>query len=621
MSDNICLFNRYACYGDEKSDVFEISKKLNRIGFEVTVICCVDNYTVDSDYICYIPVNDSNLYLSHTRFKYLVCFNEPYGLCLERFDFKVMLTSGCYSGQRSWFNIITHTSYYHRDILLGDVNSVKLIPYIQDKYFNSERHSLKENKMLWCSNDENSLKFLVENIFPIIKSEVSDFEIDVIDFGVIEIDAYNNIDGVNVIKGCTDNDIFEIKKRCKLFIYPNICDFYGEEKPVCDYYKQCIENALCGNVVVTGKYHGINEILVGYDLAVDSELFIDGVLSEEFYGIYSKALANEAIRVLQNEEYRKQKATVLREACNQYKGDNFISNLVSILNNGFSRCDFSSSTLKKIKMRLVFHFWIPSNRTNFYNELNELHLSCLERYSDRFNESVFVLSCDNENDTYVEYIKKRIMSYNLKGSIYIKVVQNDSVNREGKTYNDEILHKLDKLDGLTFFGHNKGTSRVDSLINDENYVWYEELRMWVTFMYYMNLEPIKMVKSKLTSPMGVCYGTMLSINNNPCYYFNDNNWCYMGAFHWLNTQKLYDLLGCNKKGYDSSDAEQFLPTNLEYKCYRVHSYNNYFYVYDFNNLYANFFISKDFFYDLLKSQTDDDVFEEYLKFHNSLVKE
>ena len=38
---------------------------------------------------------------------------------------------------------------------------------------------------------------------------------------------------------------------------------------------------------------------------------------------------------------------------------------------------------------------------------------------------------------------------------------------------------MEKLDGLTFFGHNKGISDTDPI---------ETVKMWVTAMYYFNLE-------------------------------------------------------------------------------------------------------------------------------------
>ena len=182
---------------------------------------------------------------------------------------------------------------------------------------------------------------------------------------------------------------------------------------------------------------------------------------------------------------------------------------------------------EKIKKRLVFYFYAFENYKDNY--ANKLHLNCLKHYANIFDEVIFVISVDDlENKELILDVELEIIKCGFK-DIRFKLHKNNAY-REVPTFYDEIVERLDKLDGITFFGHNKGTTNVqkaDAVI--------KSIEAWILGMYYLNLEFISEVEEQLCSDVPRFYGAFLLDARkwdilNVCYY--------VGTFYWVNGPKI-----------------------------------------------------------------------------------
>ena len=610
MKEKLCLYNSKLFSDNDinKNGVFlfEFGQHLKKIGFDVTMVCGVDRYMISNEKIPLIPYTEVERYLNGVSFDYLMSEEDN----VEVFDgvhfnYKVYLCKIANQTFMHVFDYIFYFSTFQTSNFAQKYYEYYLVnPPVSNIYFHDDKSKYeKKNKMVWTSGDESTLSVLLEDILPLIRVEVPDFEIDLVLNDEIETEKYDNVDGVNVFVNLSKEEIVEKQKESKIYILPNTGNFSDTNNFVDNVYTTLLENAVSGCAVVTNSDYGINEILSKYSGFIEHEL-----LEKKGKQVFVNTFVEQSIKILKNDTFREQLSKELVGIAKDYTMDLFADEIVWFVHNMYTRDGNTKHMLENMTTRLVFHFWVPDVKSNFYKKINKLHIDCFKSFNKTFKESLFVLACDDLNDPYIEELKNLIYSTRLTGSIQIKIVQNDSVNREGKTYNDEILHKLDKLDGLTFFGHNKGTSRLESVFRN-GYYWYDILVKWITFMYYFNLSTINVVKNRMASMSTITYGALLCINSNEEYKL-PNKWMYMGAFHWLNAQKLYDVIGYNKRGYDPYDAELFLPSILPYDELRTRGYG-YKYEFDFDIFQNRISSNRDFFEGLFNTIVTDDDLEKY----------
>ena len=191
-----------------------------------------------------------------------------------------------------------------------------------------------------------------------------------------------------------------------------------------------------------------------------------------------------------------------------------------------------------MKKRLIFNFYIDENWKE--NHMNKIHLYCLKHYRDVFNEMIFMVSLnDTENKELIYDFENHILSLELCPNIQF-IIKKNHVFREAKNFYEEIALKLRYLDGLTFFGHNKGiTNYFNPDFNKK------DVEKWVTSMYYGCLCDVKEMELYLTDCRKLAYGTLLdeiSINgvenaewnNSLSVWLGERRYFYMGTFFWLN---------------------------------------------------------------------------------------
>jgi hypothetical protein len=216
------------------------------------------------------------------------------------------------------------------------------------------------------------------------------------------------------------------------------------------------------------------------------------------------------------------------------------------------------------KIRLIFSFYLTNKWEE--NEINRLHLRLLSNYISRFDEVIFCLIIDNDIEAEVIKDFERRIIGECKKDVIFKTYKNTNY-RESLVLYEEIAKKLEDLDGLTFFAHNKGMSDCFSI---------DSVKMWVCALYYFSFE-VELPYYQLNGP--------LSFGPLKFYCCNDffgsgakskYDWYYAGTFFWLKCQQLDFFMKCNNEEVPKMTnrwySEMFLGNVVPY--YEGWSYNN-----------------------------------------------
>lgn len=180
-----------------------------------------------------------------------------------------------------------------------------------------------------------------------------------------------------------------------------------------------------------------------------------------------------------------------------------------------------------IKKRLVFYFYTFENFMD--NRAIKIHLKCLKKYSNVFDNALFIISIDDVNNSPLIFeTETELLKLGFK-DIRFKIHKNNGYC-ESQPFYEEIVRNLKYLDGLTFFGHTKGvTNYAKSDVN------IESIDAWLLGMYYLNLEFISEVEYRMTYSVSRFFGAFLMDNTKS----TDVKWLYSGTFFWLNCQMIY----------------------------------------------------------------------------------
>jgi hypothetical protein len=183
---------------------------------------------------------------------------------------------------------------------------------------------------------------------------------------------------------------------------------------------------------------------------------------------------------------------------------------------------------------MVFSFFINKGWEN--HRLNRFHINLLKRYIGGFDEVIFCIIIDdiNDHETILSF-ETAIINLGVK-NIQFKIYENTNF-RESLVYKKEIVDKMSKLDGCTFFGHNKGISYIEQT---------EDMYKWVAALYYFNLE-VGLINYNMN---GDCFYGGLKCYNIRLEDYDENaagvlpkyNWFYCGTFFWGKYQEIYYLL-------------------------------------------------------------------------------
>ena len=251
-----------------------------------------------------------------------------------------------------------------------------------------------------------------------------------------------------------------------------------------------------------------------------------------------------------------------------------------------------------ITRRLIYHFYLGDNWAD--NIANKCHFNCLEHFSYLFDESIIVISSNTASENDIIEVKQRFSSV-IKSKILTFKVSENNRYYEADTFKTEIIDNAAKLDGITFFAHNKGVSNV--LDNSKSKT---AILSWICALYYYGLNFIDEVEKYLCSDPGtVFYGPYLMKEN---YIGNKNHIWYAGTFYWINTGRLLKNCESIPEITDREYAEWF-PGEL-FDGSRLKSHNGY--ILNDSDLYRNWlFFAKN-------SALSEEEYNNFLSFKNKV---
>ena len=183
------------------------------------------------------------------------------------------------------------------------------------------------------------------------------------------------------------------------------------------------------------------------------------------------------------------------------------------------------------KLRLVYYLWVPDG----FNWVMDIHWKCLEYYHNVFDDALFLVSSNNNNNENIKYVIEKIKSIGYDYA-EIKLVENKEIERESFYVKSEIFDKLGEYDGLTFFAHTKSLS--DTYLEADK----EKIILWISTMYFFNLNFIDDVKIKLINDKYMSYAIYILYGD---WCTTKYNWIYNGTFYWINGKKIENYIKDN----------------------------------------------------------------------------
>ena len=292
----------------------------------------------------------------------------------------------------------------------------------------------KRNKMVFSSGFNKGVRFFVENIFPKIKEEVPDFEVDICSYGDngYKIKSFNQ-DGINLFGNLTKSELVRRQCESKIWVYPNHGYDYEYNKSDETFSVTSIENALAKNACILGRWGCFTTTLKDYNGFVGSELYDDDKEPmnydnlEKFYDV----LAEDAIRCLKDEKYRLSKVESSLKCVENYTWDKVAKSFEKAFNEKIEDAN-------DLKVLLCCIGRLENKYIREYIEYNKnLGFTNICLYdNNRDNE-------DDFNTVIGDYIKS--------GYVILKDYRNITTPCQFKAYNECYAEYGDKYDWIAFF--------------------------------------------------------------------------------------------------------------------------------------------------------------------------
>lgn len=189
----------------------------------------------------------------------------------------------------------------------------------------------------------------------------------------------------------------------------------------------------------------------------------------------------------------------------------------------------------KINKTLVFYFYTFNGFEE--NTAIRMHLYYINKYSYVFDDAVFVIASDEMDEKLLNDTKIAILKNLHVNNVTFKCVENNEFC-ESAVLKNEILDKIEQLDGLVFFGHTKGITNFKKYPS-------EPIKAWIHSLWYYNLEHMFDVIDQLVyNSCNAFYGALLhdDTKRNMQDNFNTNKVWYCGTFYWINVGVLDRML-------------------------------------------------------------------------------
>ena len=325
-----------------------LADELQGLGYHVIIFGAPEYWHFSNTGVEYVP---SGLFIHRCEYQHFDYFISsrvtseitPYLECnnvyLMAHEFRFTDTTSLSGLKLDKVKKIACLSDWHRDIIrhfYGDIDDDRFF-----RTFNGVNQSLynketdKKNKMVWSTVKQRGLNEFVTNIFPRIRSEVPDFELDVCGYNndLGDEDILSKTDGVNVLGRLSKQELAGRQLESKIWIYPNTGYYYDKTgfnsnwavvDGICHetFCITAVENALAGNAITCLDCGGLSTTLRGYPGMRWSNLlsgtypivYVDKANLNQLYD----EMAEIAIRMLKEDDYRKQFVKIGSEFCKKY---------------------------------------------------------------------------------------------------------------------------------------------------------------------------------------------------------------------------------------------------------------------------------------------------------------
>lgn len=323
----------------------KLCEELRKTG-RYNVYCFTDCETlhVGREGVLYIPWRLTSQFIKSTHFEHFITSRRVDVLSEIKVDaddillmcHDIHLNGKIYDGDFSEIGVngVLYQSEYQKNTLLErypkQLSNVKFYYTMEgiemNDYIGVDLHN-KENKMLLSSAKNRGDKLIIEKILPLIRKEVPDFYVEVCGYDIARgdfKDDFYKTDGLKILGKISHKEITEHQKSSKIWIYPS--HGLGDDLTIKGetFCITSVENASAGNALILSNHDCFASTLNGYEGFVGDELFIDRdtPLDTKLIDKYAEILAEQAIKVLKDDEYRIKLAQNAIDITSKYTWEN-----------------------------------------------------------------------------------------------------------------------------------------------------------------------------------------------------------------------------------------------------------------------------------------------------------
>ena len=262
--------------GGSETWVIEISKAIQNTGKYQCVVCTYSDifYKIYQNGMIYINYAYLQRFLKHANVDYCVINRYMYSEVLNILKQYIDTTNMVWiahdvditiDNKSLTYEMIQNDEFISKNlksiICMSDFGvKVLMNKNIPDSYFKilgnginfsyikDEKHTYRDNNILWSSRYERGLELLANNIFPIYQQKFPDAKIYVAQYEDYLPDNLKNNANIVFLGKLNKEDLYNEMQKHKIAFYPN---FFPETFCI-----TVLENILCGNELIMSFKHG-----------------------------------------------------------------------------------------------------------------------------------------------------------------------------------------------------------------------------------------------------------------------------------------------------------------------------------------------------------------------------
>ena len=330
--------------GGSETWAVEIASAFNRLGFHVIVFGKPEYWKFDGEGVEYVPYSLFESRCQYQHFDYFISSRRaeeitPYLECpniylmsheigiFERYWGNTVPFEGLKMDKVKKIAVLSKWHYNATKNLYPKLKDSQLfLTYNginQDLYADSDKVE-KRNMMVWSTCLNRGMTFFGERVLPKILEKVPDFELNICSYNTDIAGKLPTGPNVHFLGSLNRNELAALQKQAKIWILPNY-GFNDFGEPLHESF--CItsvENAMAENAIICFNKDGITTTLEGYSGILDASWFNDNAsdFSDDDLEALSKQLADAAVEILYNDDYRIALGYEAKRIARKYTWDN-----------------------------------------------------------------------------------------------------------------------------------------------------------------------------------------------------------------------------------------------------------------------------------------------------------